>query len=560
VCRNSPVILLLSIVLCLGVARCSYAQNAVPDDSLKTHASVGFPVVFNGDTLFLLRGSLGPFSPAERAAAVSRRLQRLAEDRTRAIDSVTSVHGATLSELLYGDTPIASVTDGDTVGTGLSRDALADSLAARIGTALGLRASETSLRSILVSALFAVLTTVLFVIIVWGVRYVFRRVYAGITSWRLKKARGLMIRNYEVLSSDRIADLLDAFARLLRIGVILLLAYVYLSVVLGYFPWTRGLARTLLDYVVSPLKVVVSSILGYLPKGFFVVVIVVVTRFVLKFVRRIFAEIGRGALTFPGFYAEWAEPTYKIVRFLILGFVVVIIFPYLPGSSSPAFRGVSIFLGILFSLGSSSAIANMVAGLVITYMRPFKVGDRVRIADTEGDVLEKTLLVTRVRTIKNVIVTVPNAMVMSSHIVNYSSSASEDGLILHTGVTIGYDAPWKRVHELLIAAAQATSGILESPAPFVLQTSLDDSYVHYEINAYTDQPNRMANIYSGLHQNIQDKFNEVGVEIMSPSFSAIRDGNRIAIPDQYLPKPYRAPGFRIFKSGASEDRPADQSP
>ena len=224
---------------------------------------------------------------------------------------------------------------------------------------------------------------------------------------------------------------------------------------------------------------------------------------------------------------------------------MIVIFPYLPGSKSPAFQGISIFLGVLFSLGSTSAVANVVAGVILTYMRAFKLGDRVKIADTIGDVIEETLLVTRIRTIKNVEITIANAMVLSSHIINFSASAQREGLILHTAVTIGYDAPWRTVHQLLIDAALATEHILKEPKPFVFQTALDDFYVHYEVNAFTDQPNRMAAIYSDLHQNIQDKFNEKGVEIMSPHRSSVRDGNPIAIPDEYLPKDYVPPAFRL---------------
>ena len=170
------------------------------------------------------------------------------------------------------------------------------------------------------------------------------------------------------------------------------------------------------------------------------------------------------------------------------------------------------------------------------------------------------MLVTRVRTIKNVDVTIPNAMVMGSHIVNFSSSAQAHGLILHTSVTIGYDAPWRTVHELLIAATQATPSILKTPAPFVLQTSLDDSYVTYELNAYTDRPNDMVTIYSELLQNIQDKFNEGGIEIMSPHYAALRDGNRTAIPGRYLPKTYSPSAFRVTSPDAHGSGPQEHVP
>jgi small-conductance mechanosensitive channel len=291
-----------------------------------------------------------------------------------------------------------------------------------------------------------------------------------------------------------------------------------------------------------------------------IAVIIVVTRYILKVIALFFSGITRGAITFAGFHRDWAEPTYKIVRFLVIVFAAIAIFPYIPGSQSEGFRGISVFLGLLISLGSAASIGNIVAGIVLTYMRPFQVGDRVQIADTTGDVMEKTLLVTRIRTIKNVDVTIPNAMVLGSHLSNYSSSSKDHGLILHTSVTIGYDAPWQEVHELLIAAARSTMHILAKPEPFVLQTSLNDFYVTYEINAYTDQPNLMATIYAELHQHIQDTFNEAGLEIMSPHYTQIRDGNKTAMPEQYLPKSYQAPGLRIDPLRSFFGKPKVESP
>ncbi|MDD2541146.1 MAG: mechanosensitive ion channel family protein, partial [Desulfuromonadaceae bacterium] len=312
----------------------------------------------------------------------------------------------------------------------------------------------------------------------------------------------------------------------------------------------RGMATTLFDYILAPIEKVGLAFASYLPNVFFLLVIIVITRYSIKFIKFLFSEVEKETITLPGFYHDWADPTFKIVRFLIIAFAAVVAFPYLPGSDSPAFRGVSVFLGVLFSLGSSSAISNIVAGVILTYMRAFTLGDRVKIADTVGDVVEKNLLITRIRTIKNVDITIPNAMVLGSHITNFSSSAQSYGLILHTTVTIGYDASWRQVHELLVSAACATENVLEMPAPFVLQTSLDDFYVSYEINVYTDKPSVMARTYSELHQNIQEKFNEAGVEIMSPHYSSLRDGNMTTIPESYLPGTYTQPPFKVSKVDA----------
>jgi small-conductance mechanosensitive channel len=211
--------------------------------------------------------------------------------------------------------------------------------------------------------------------------------------------------------------------------------------------------------------------------------------------------------------------------------MLVIMFPYLPGSGSPAFQGVSVFLGVLLSLGSSTAINNIIAGLVITYMRPFKPGDRIKIGDITGDVIDKTMLVIKLKTTKNEEITVPNSTVLSSNTINYSSLSKSKGLILHTTVTIGYDVPWRTMHETLIKAALKTNAILASPEPFVWQTSLDDFYVSYQLNAYTQEAEMQGTIYAELHQHIQDCCRDAGIEIMSPHYRANRDGNKSTIPE-----------------------------
>jgi len=240
--------------------------------------------------------------------------------------------------------------------------------------------------------------------------------------------------------------------------------------------------------------------------------------------------------------------------------MLVIVFPYLPGSSSPAFQGVSVFLGLLLSLGSTSAINNLIAGLVITYMRPFKIGDRIRIGDVTGDVVEKSMLMIRVRTIKNEDVTVPNSTVLSSNTTNFSALANAQGLIIHTTVTIGYDVPWKEMHKALINAAMRTPDVLKDPAPFVLQTSLDDFFVSYQLNAYIRDANNQHVIYSELHQNIQDCCNEAGIEIMSPHYTSMRDGNTTTVPTDYRPKDYKPKAFHVQNVKEKESAQDNGSP
>jgi small-conductance mechanosensitive channel len=383
-------------------------------------------------------------------------------------------------------------------------------------------------------------------------RRALNRVYALLETWRGSRIPSLKIQSYEVVSADRITDLLKRVASAVRFVTLAMVAYFAIPLILSFFPGTRGWVAELMPYLMAPVYQLLWGFVAFLPNLLSIVIIVIVSRYLIRMIRAIFSEISGGRIVFPGFHSEWAAPTSKLLSFLVIVFAVVLVSPYLPGFGSPAFQGISIFLGVLLSLGSTAAIANMVAGTALTYMRPFKVGDRVRIADTLGDVTEKTLLVTRVRTIKNVEITIPNALVLGGHMINFSALADGPGLVLHTTVTIGYDAPWRRVHALLIEAARATPGVLPEPAPFVLQTSLNDFSIAYELNVYTKTAHRSAGILSDLHQHIQDDFNRAGVEIMSPAFSALRDGNTPAMPSEHLPPMSDAKAFRIL--------PLDQPP
>jgi small-conductance mechanosensitive channel len=505
----------------------------------------GAPVVHHSDTLFLLYGAIGPFSAADRADALSRRITAIAEDPLLLSEQITVVDTAGAVDIRLDTLVVMTVTERDAATAGLTQADLAEQYAAEIRRVVEEGERPASLRSLLVGGLMTLGATIALTIVLILISRFFPVLYRWIQQGKGVWIRPLKIQRLELLSAAQAAEIVLFGARVLRISVIVVLIYFFLPAVFSFFPGTRGLANTLFNWTLGPLGRAWTAVVAYLPNLFTVAVLVVVFHYILKFIHLLFTGLRRGSLSLPGFYRDWAMPTYKIVRFLVIVFAAIVIFPYLPGSQTPAFRGISIFLGVLISFGSSSAIANVVAGVVMTYMRPFQIGDRVRISDTVGDVVEKTLLITRVRTTKNVDVTVPNAMVLSSHIINYSSTAKDGGVILHTEVTIGYDAPWRQVHQLLLAAADATADVTKEPKPFVLQTSLDDFYVSYELNAHTDKPNAMARIYSDLHQSIQDRFNEAGVEIMSPHYRAERDGNAVAIPPEHRPKGYTAPAFRI---------------
>jgi small-conductance mechanosensitive channel len=311
--------------------------------------------------------------------------------------------------------------------------------------------------------------------------------------------------------------------RVLKFLAMVISLYIAITSVFALFAPTRTLAQTLIGYVWNPLKNIIIGFIQYIPSLFMIAVTVFVTRYILRMVKFFSTQIQRGKLVISGFYADWAQPTYQILRVLIFALTAAVIYPLLPNSGSEAFKGISVFAGLLISFGSSSAISNMVAGIVLTYTRSFKVGDFIKLGDVTGFVEEKSGIVTRVRTPKNEYVTFPNTTVLNSAVTNYNTSLENDnGLVIHTELTEGYATPWKTVHQILIEAALKTQGVQQKPAPYVLQKALDDFYCRYEINAFTKDVERLARIYSELYQNIQDGYKAAGLDLTTPHIGITR--------------------------------------
>jgi small-conductance mechanosensitive channel len=515
--------------------------------------AAGYPVMVDGYIVFYVHESMASATAEQRAQKISERIVSLAGDAGADLNNLKTSDETYGTVIKLGDQIVVLITDDEARDAGLPRQALAIQYVGVIRDAMQRARQERSRRYLVRAAIYAAVTLALYVLLFWAILWVFREAIR-----RLKKSthlhiKSLKIQQSEIVGAERLSEALFWIVHTARWVLLTVLTYFFLATIFSYFPWTRGQSQSLLGYVVSPLRTVGNSMLRYIPNLFYIAVILIVTRYVLHFVRLVAEEVQRGRIRIPGFYTEWTQPTYKIVRFLIFAFTAVIIVPYLPGEESPAFKGIGVFLGVLVSLGSTSAVSNVVAGIILTYTRGFRVGDWVTIGDNTGEVTQQALLATHIKTPKNVEITIPNSVVLGSHVQNFSMMAHGEGVILHTSVTIGYDAPWRTIHELLINAARKTEFVLEQPPPFVLQNALDDSYVEYQINAYTRSPHEMVKIYSDLHANIQDSFYEAGVEIMSPIFHALRDGNRVAIPDQFLPKAYRAPGFRVSRAVANPD-------
>ena len=480
-------------------------------------------VTLGDKPILAIFSALGQFSPADRASVTSSRIVQIAHDRNFDLNGITAVDRANSTDVVAGDMLLLTVSDQDAFfdTRGRTRQALAAEDARLIRNAIEQDESEYSIATLSIGALKAVISAFILFALLLALKLLFPRIYRAIHARRGTRIKTIRIQSVELLSEQRITEILVSCARLLRFALTILLFYFWIPLVFSFFAPTRHFGHTLIEYVLAPLHRGWSGFLSYLPSLLVVLLVFFFAFQGLKLTRLLFREVERGTLVWRGFYPEWAMPTSRIVDVLIVALAIVIAFPYLPGSESAAFKGVSIFLGVLLSLGSSTAIANIVAGVLLTYTRAFRVGDRVQIADTTGDVVEQTLLATHLRTIKNVLVTVPNGLVLASHIINFSRSTPDRPLILNTRMTVGYNIDWRRVHELLIASAKATPGILHDPKPFVLQTSLDDFYVSYQINAYTHLPARMDDIYSDLNQQLLDRFRAAGIDIISPHYSVM---------------------------------------
>jgi small-conductance mechanosensitive channel len=514
-------------------------------ESLRKTAK-GYPVIGPmNDTLFLIYSKIGASTPKERAINISRKIEKLYEDDFLKVDSILVMKSENTLDIVYGEIIIMSVAESDAIWYDTSMPELAQSFKETIKKSIVEAKSQNNWLKLIARIGLVLLVIGIAWLMIWLVGKGYSKLLLFINSKKDKWLKDLSYKDYTFLTAEQELQLVLFLLKIFRWFVYAILLYITLPIIFSIFPFSRTWADALFHLIWSPFKGVLVAVWEYLPNLFSILVIYFVMKYVIRFVRYIFHEIEAEKLKISGFYADWAMPTYNIVKLLLYAFMFVLIFPYLPGSDSNIFKGVSVFIGVLFSLGSSSAIANMVAGLVITYMRPFKIGDRIKIGDVTGDVVEKTLLVTRIRTIKNEVITIPNSSVLNGNTTNYSVEAMEKGLIIHTTVTIGYDVPWKNVHKALIDAALRTDLILDEPKPFVLQTSLDDFYVSYQINAYIREVGKQALIYSNLHQNIQDVCNEMGIEILSPHYRAARDGNMTTIPADYLPKDYKSPSFNV---------------
>jgi len=540
VTRCGRAALALALLLCLPGSG-AQAQQAGPavqqgpwDDSRVA------PVIIDGRRLFLLRGITSRPARA-RAANVRSRIIAAARDPGIAAADITLQDEAEHVGIYAGDKLLVFLFDADAEIEDLDRNILAIAYRDVIINAIESYRTDRTASVLLRRAGYGALLSVVMGLALLLALRLFKSLERWVNERVRQKLAALDESTHQLLHAGQVRLPIEGLLRLLRIALLVSLGYFYLDTLLGLFPWTRSAAVALVGLILFPVQRMGQGLLEAIPDLVFLAVLYVVMRYLLKVTKAIFDGIAGGRIRLEGFDPDWSMPTYRIVRMLFIICALVIAYPYIPGSDSLAFKGISVFVGVLFSLGSSSFIANIIAGLMMTYRGAFKVGDRVRIGDSVGSVEEIRLMITRLRTSKNEVVVIPNSNILNADVVNYSVYARQQGLIVHTTVGIGYDTPWRQVEAMLRLAAARTEGLKREPPPFVLQQSLGDYAVNYEINAYCDHVTHLHELYSRLHANIQDVFNEYGVQIMSPIYVADPAAPKVVPPADWYAVPAAQP-------------------
>ena len=521
----------LVLFLLLFAAAPAAAQGS---DSLPPPPEVAqmAPVIVDGVALFRVRGS-SSYPPSRRASDISGRIAAAAADRTVNPDSLLVQPVELGLSLVVQGRQLAILVESDARSEGLTLPELAVTCRLRIREAIQNyrrdRESGRTLRSVLLVSSVGLALTLGLLFMIRGTRRA-ESVFAS--RYRLR-AEEVQTRTFQLINAERIWWLLRSMTAGARTLTVIVVVYAFLQWALDLFPWTRFVGRTLLRLVSDPVQIIVRNVLGYLPELFFLAIMIILCRWTLRGIRLFCTAVESGRIVLREFDREWAEPTYRIVRFVVLALFVVVAYPYIPGSDSGAFKGVSLLLGLLVSLGSSSVIANVVAGYTIIYRRAFRVGDRIRVGGHLGDVIAMRPFGVSLRTPKNEQIILPNSEIMNSPITNYSALAREHGLILHTTAGIGYETPWRQVEAMLLMAAERTDGQMPGSRPFVLQTNLGDFCITYELNVFCTSAQQMATVYSDLHRNILDVFNEYGVQIMTPNYEGDPETPKV-VPREHL--------------------------
>lgn len=524
-----------ALALCLGVIVLTWATPllAVSQDQPSDQID-GLPILLDGQPVITIRRGIAGFSLQERADTVSRRLKNFAKDDSRSITALQTRQNAE-DQFWYisdGSNVLLTINERDAQASRMEPEALAKQSLQQMQAALRQYRQARKPAQLLRHTLYGLIGTAALLAFWFAVVALSGRLFPLLRHLIAARVPAARLQGVEIITAKTIAQLSLQVLMFIRLLILLIGFFYYTAFVLRLYPWTRAAGEEIISHFYASTELVLAAIGNYLPNLFVISFIVFTAYYLLRVIRPFFIAIDRGTLVIPSFYAEWGKPTYNLLMALVIALAAVLAFPYLPGFNSPAFQGVSVFLGLLLSLGSTSAITNVIGGIILIYTRAFRIGDHIRVDNVIGDIIEKNFLAVRICTPANQIITIPNAVLLTNKVVNYNLAAREmdRSLILQTTITLGYDVPWRHAHDLLIRAALATGQILHQPPPFVLQTKLDNHCISYQLNACTSDPNQMVLIYSELHQHIQDGFAASGIEILSPTYAALRDGSASTVP------------------------------
>jgi small-conductance mechanosensitive channel len=518
--------------------------------------TAGQPAVlqYHNRTITTLRASLLSRSPHDRADSIVRLLDRLVDAGPPGPVTTREVQGVNVIVVGGRDTFGLVPQDVDTEGGETPATKTADAVR-NLQIALDEAVEMQSATAFVRSAERSAFATVLFIVLVFVVVRIHRRLAAYLPTRAEKELQRRSTGTAtSIVVASRATHALRLLVTLFAVLIVLFLAYNWMTFVLRSFPFTRPWGESLRAFLTGRIEMLTLKFVTALPQLFTALLILLTARFVVKASNLLFEASERGRVNIPWVYPETAQPTRRLVASLLwlMGFVVA--YPYLPGSDSEAFKGVSVFLGLMISLGSSSVVNQMMSGLTITYSRSLRVGDFVRIGDVDGTVMAVGPLSTKIKTMRAEEVTIPNSVVVSDITTNYSRYHDTEGVYVPTSITIGYDTPWRQVHALLLLAAERTAGVRKEPPPLVRQTALQDFYVQYTLLVALEQPNGRAPILDRLHANIQDAFNEFDVQIMSPNYEADPEGRKTVPRNQWYAAPARPrPDGAILGSGSKAD-------
>lgn len=528
----------------IGAAVAAAAVNAHASDPPAT-------LTFANRKILELRATIAGRPPAVRASQAADTVGRIVEQKPDAQVTMRRYDQGIVLNL--GDQPVVVVfaVDADPLA-GETMQAKADAAAAKLTVAVREAEELRHPQRLVRGALVALGATILYALAIWMLIRIDIKVASSVhdaTERGLKRLPG-----GEIMVIARTPHLARRLLTFIGVLIGLLLTYSWLTIVLRRFPYTRPWGESLRSGLFSAAGSAGRAFLEQAPNLLAVLAIVLLTRLAVRLVNFAFRVVEEGRVTMPGVHPETAQPTRRIAVVLLWLFALILSYDFLPGAQSDVFKGVSVFIGLIVSLGSSGVMNQVMSGMMVTYSRAVRVGDFVRIGEVEGTVTHLGTLSTKVRNARNEEITIPNAVVASSAAVNFSRHADTDGVFTPTSVTINYDTPWRQVQALLVLAADRTAGIRKQPKPVVLQTALGDFGVTYALLVCLEQPNRRLATLAALHANIQDAFNEFGVQIMVPAYEGDPGEPKVVPPSRWFVAPATPEGVAVKSPAAAEIR------